>query len=227
LAVCGCSKENNIDASETMLGPAGGRVTGPNGVTVDVPPGALTVETDITVAEPLPGECSALPDRAVAASPVYAFTPHGQVFSSEVVITIPFTVPNGQYGTPLVLYSPDGSTWAVTPHERIDPATGPAAVVKASHFSYYIVVVPVCTLVPDWPSCQDPCMVANCANICSGCMSSADCKAVVDCWNNTEMYDCTLEDNGAGPDCLKTSDAPQPWYSFKFCIKDYCPHLLP
>ncbi|HEU4779297.1 MAG TPA: hypothetical protein VFS58_05380 [Steroidobacteraceae bacterium] len=70
------------------IGTSGGTLIGPNGVTLMVPPGALTLDTQITVAVasssvvPLPAELDAV-------GAVYSFTPHGTTFGVPVTIAVP------------------------------------------------------------------------------------------------------------------------------------------
>jgi formylglycine-generating enzyme required for sulfatase activity len=70
--------------SET-IGPEGGRVAVGEGGSIDVPPGALSDETPITVTATT-GEA---PDRYVQFSPIYRFEPEGLEFDSPATVRIP------------------------------------------------------------------------------------------------------------------------------------------
>jgi hypothetical protein len=71
------------------IGPAGGTVTGANGATIVVPPGALAQEVDLRITEIDPASAN-LPVGVERVSAVYALTPHGTAFSMPVTVAIPF-----------------------------------------------------------------------------------------------------------------------------------------
>jgi hypothetical protein len=80
------------------IGPAGGTVTGANGATIVVPPGALTQEVELRITEIDPAAAT-LPVGVERVSAVYALTPHGTAFAVPVTVTIPFDpakVPTGR-----------------------------------------------------------------------------------------------------------------------------------
>ncbi|MBC7706837.1 MAG: hypothetical protein H7274_23185 [Rhodoferax sp.] len=76
-------------AVTAQIGPAGGTLTGPGGVQVVVPPGALAQLTTLGISRSASGAPDALPQDNPAASPIYEFTPHGLVFDIPVSIRIP------------------------------------------------------------------------------------------------------------------------------------------
>ena len=73
------------------LGVAGGTLEGPDGVRLQVPPGALRADATLTVARadasapPLP----TLPAGFAVSGPMMALTPHGTSFGTPVMISIP------------------------------------------------------------------------------------------------------------------------------------------
>ena len=73
----------------TLIGSAGGTVTGPNGARVVIPAGALTAGTRIHI-ELVTAGAPALPSGYTSKGQVYAFTPHGTTFAQPVTVTIPF-----------------------------------------------------------------------------------------------------------------------------------------
>ena len=139
-----CSKKNNVDASTTnndetvnsvtrVIGPEGGHVESPGGAAVDIPPGALTVDTAVSIGELVDTSGLPLPDGAVAESPVFAFEPHGQVFQEPVVITIPHDA--GIDASITLLRAPAAGAWAA-----VELTTQASKFVQTSHtsFSYYV-----------------------------------------------------------------------------------------
>lgn len=97
IASCGTDAIVDRDASVGMdaapapmameVGPAGGTVTGPNGVSITIPAGALaTTETISIVATTLMP-----PSTHRAASPIYQLGPDTVTFAVPVTISIPFT----------------------------------------------------------------------------------------------------------------------------------------
>lgn len=120
------------DASTSgTIGPGGGTVDSSNG-SVTIPAGALSADVEIGVAEsatpptPLPGEYA-------AASPIYAFTPHGTTFAMPVTLSLAFS---GSADTVLVLDGPADTTWDVVATPVI---AGSTATVMTSSFSFYVV----------------------------------------------------------------------------------------
>ncbi len=78
-------------ASSAVIGAAGGSLSGPDGVRVDVPAGALAADTVIAIRRSGDG-APELPAGLAARSPrptLYEFTPHGTVFAAPVTISLP------------------------------------------------------------------------------------------------------------------------------------------
>ncbi len=82
------------------IGPAGGTVTSPDGVVVTIPPGALDVDREITVA----ATAEAAPDGFAASSAIYRFEPSGLVFQVPITVAFP---PPAHPG--MVLWSDEGA----------------------------------------------------------------------------------------------------------------------
>jgi uncharacterized delta-60 repeat protein len=81
----------------TVIGAAGGTVTGPGGVSVVIPAGALTTDTRILIEQATVG-APPLPAGFTLAGQMFSFTPHGTSFAVPVTITLPYspaTVPVG------------------------------------------------------------------------------------------------------------------------------------
>lgn len=131
------------DAAESLagitVGAAGGSVAGPGGTSVVVPPGALTAETRIEIAESSAG-APPLPAGLVAAGPMFAFTPHGTRFAAPVTMTVPFDpalVPAGR--TPQLYKTNAQNQWEQVATVTIGTASISAQV---TGFSSAQVVVP-------------------------------------------------------------------------------------
>ncbi len=90
-----------------VIGAAGGTLTGPDGVQVIIPAGALNADTTIGIARSAAGAPAALADTPIAGSP-YEFTPHDLVFNLPVTIRMP--LPTGADGSALFMASP-GEDW--------------------------------------------------------------------------------------------------------------------
>jgi uncharacterized delta-60 repeat protein len=73
----------------TVIGAAGGTVTGPNGAKVVIPAGALSSDTRILI-ELVSTGIPTLPSGYTSKGQGYAFTPHGTTFAQPVTVTIPF-----------------------------------------------------------------------------------------------------------------------------------------
>lgn len=106
LAACGGGGGGGT-AVTTVIGPEGGTLTGPDGVQVVVPAGALDRPTEIGIARSAAGAPAALDAYPVAGN-VYELTPHDLLFNVPVTIRAP--VPSGASGTSVFMASP-GEDW--------------------------------------------------------------------------------------------------------------------
>lgn len=136
-----------VEASAT-IGAEGGTVTGPDGVVVKIPAGALTEPTVIRIARTAAGSPSAPPDGYTVGDKVYEITPHDLVFLYPVTIEMPWTAgANDQLpfkASPSDVWLPVGAT--------IDGGT---ASWLANSFSWFM--VGVCAPRTDDPySCVTP-----------------------------------------------------------------------
>lgn len=110
----------------------GGRtLTGPGGVLVEVPAGAVKPSAELRLAVATEG-FPALP--AGAGSTVIALTPHGQTFAVPVTLTFPATASQ----TRLLTADPGGTWKSVAGVRRV----GGTLVAEVSHFSYFVVSEP-------------------------------------------------------------------------------------
>ena len=134
LAACGGGDEappaNSASASvSAVIGPAGGTLTGPGGVQVVVPPGALDQPTTIGIARSSAGAPTTLPEDITAAGSIYEFTPHDVTFNVPVIIRMP--VPANATGADALMASPGGD-WQV----QAATVTGQVAEWQRNSFSW-------------------------------------------------------------------------------------------
>jgi hypothetical protein len=127
LAACGGGETAAPATSATaVIGPAGGTLTGPDGVQVIVPPGALNQATTIGIARPASGAPDSLDAYPVPGS-VYELAPHDVAFNVPVTVRAPVgSAPDTQ----LFMASP-GQPWVGT------AATSAIAEWQRSSFSWY------------------------------------------------------------------------------------------
>jgi len=139
-----------------------------------VPAGALSSPMPITVA--VATDAPHLPGNVTLIGHVFAFTPHGQPFSSAVTINVPFTAPAS--GTP-TLYgaSADDEVWA--------PVTGATSAngvlsTQVLHFSWF---APVVTSTAPCGALSESCTGPSCCPIAGfevGCDGGDNtCKVMV------------------------------------------------
>ena len=130
LAACGGSDSPStpITAISALISPAGGTVTGPDGVQVVIPAGALTTPVTIGIARSDAG-APAWSEGYQTKGPTYEFTPHGLIFLSPVTIRMP--VPAGSTGTEVFMASP-GEDWGL----REAVVTSGMAEFERNTFSY-------------------------------------------------------------------------------------------
>ncbi len=91
LAGTACGGDDDTAATITaVIGPEGGTVELAGGGKVEVPAGALSADTKITITKLNDSDVPALPEHLEAAGKPYAFKPHGLTFAEEVKIEIPY-----------------------------------------------------------------------------------------------------------------------------------------
>ncbi|MEI6224066.1 MAG: hypothetical protein WCS72_04895 [Deltaproteobacteria bacterium] len=109
LAACGGGSGDAATSSTAVIGPAGGTLTGPDGVQVIVPPGALNQATTIGIARSAVGAPDPLDAYPVSGS-VYELTPHGVAFNVPVTIR----APAGSAPDPQLFMASPGQPWVGT-----------------------------------------------------------------------------------------------------------------
>lgn len=96
-----------LASASAVIGAAGGTVTGPDGVQVVIPAGALGADTTIGIARSSAGAPPTFADNPPAGG-IYEFTPHNLVFNLPVTIRMPLA--SGADGSVLFMASP-GEDW--------------------------------------------------------------------------------------------------------------------
>lgn len=136
LAACGGGGGSGGGASDppppsasALIGPAGGTLTGPDGVQLVVPPGALSAPTTLTVTRRAEG-APALPGYLSGAGAAYEFTPHNLGFAVPVLLRLP--VPAGVDGTRWLVAGP-GEDWT----EHTATLSGGMAELLRNRLSWY------------------------------------------------------------------------------------------
>lgn len=138
--LAGCGKDNpaipvassNSVSATATVGSGGGTVTHPDGVQVEIPPGALSADTVIGITSNPSGAPTPLQEGNAPAGPIYAFTPHGIVFNTPVIIRLP--IPQGAVSSEVFMANLGGD-WTVnnaTPN-------GAFAEVQRNSFSFGMV----------------------------------------------------------------------------------------
>jgi Stigma-specific protein, Stig1/ZU5 domain len=135
----------------SVVGASGGLVSLPDGASVQIPPGALSADTMITIvtsdAPPPPG----------AVGRAYLFGPEGTTFEQPVTITLPYSttaLPAGMTQNDVVIQTaPAGSTsFASLATTGVEAGIVRA---QASHFSVFVPVVPTEPCAPCGGTCVD------------------------------------------------------------------------
>ena len=109
-----CSGDSTTTIAK-LIGPSGGEVSAPDGITVSIPAGALTEEIEITIREiDKPGSLSGI--NLVGA--VYEFGPAGTTFAEAVTIQVPYEPSQVQPDSPqvrLIWADTSNGPWEVLP----------------------------------------------------------------------------------------------------------------
>lgn len=106
LAACG-GGGSSAPSTTATVGVSGATVSGPDGVQVVVPPGAVDGDTQVTITRSSAG-APAVPEAYAASAVVYEFQPHGITFREPVLIRLPR--PSGATGN-TVLVASAGEDW--------------------------------------------------------------------------------------------------------------------
>ena len=122
------------------IGPAGGTVLGPNGSKIEIPPGALTTNVQIAIAQTSTGAPS-LPTGFTTAGSIFALTPHGTTFATPVTLTLPFDPAAVRTGVTPVLFKTNAQNqWEPVANASFGATT---VVSQITSFSFPAVMQPV------------------------------------------------------------------------------------
>lgn len=123
--------------TQTISAASGGIISGPGGVTLEIPPGALASDTAITIALDANG-APPVPDALTPLAPMVALLPHGTTFGVPVRLSLP--LPAGAATAEIATTNAQGDGWEAL--ETTLEAGRPTAAL--THFSRVIVygVVP-------------------------------------------------------------------------------------
>jgi hypothetical protein len=145
----GCGKENNVTTNNSntynttnnvtqVLGAQGGFVENvPVGGRVDLPPGALTEEVSLVVAELADPSGLPLPAGFVAVSKLVVFEPAAQTFATEVTLSIAHTA--GPRPDVRLLRADPGGAWAEV---SVKELTATRVIRSSSVLGLFVAVVP-------------------------------------------------------------------------------------
>lgn len=136
MAACGVSDKPAPpppSEGQATIGSAGGKVSGPDGVAVTVPAGALAQDVTLRVARDGNG-APAMPAGFESHGSIYQFTPHGRLFESPVTIALPVDVDALAPGAaPLFFHAQPGDQWIQIVAAQLD---GNRLVAPSLSFSY-------------------------------------------------------------------------------------------
>ena len=146
LALAACSGHDDApppppppSVGSATVGPAGGTVSGPDGVSLSVAADPDAADTTLRIARDSTGS----PTLAgmTLLSPIYAVTPHGTGFKTSAQLRLPYDAAKAPAGaTVVVLRGETDGTWHVSPVRR---TVAGAALVDVAGLSWY--AIGVCT----------------------------------------------------------------------------------
>jgi len=103
-----CSGGGSASSAGQVVGPAGGTVS-EHGVTIEIPPGALAADVEITVTEA--DDAFAPPEDAVEAGQTFELGPEGTTFAMPVTVTLPFDASKVPADREVILFHGVGDDW--------------------------------------------------------------------------------------------------------------------
>lgn len=136
----GADAGNNDDSAPIAtgtIGPAGGVASG-DGAQVTIGPNALASEESISISV-VTTDIPALPSDLTLLSPVYAFQPHGLMFTAPVTVRVNLSRSAPPGAVPQFITADLGGDWGLVPGATID---GSGATAEITHFSFFVVVAP-------------------------------------------------------------------------------------
>lgn len=141
LALVGCARSDGPpepSEGQATIGAGGGVVQGPDGVTVEVPAGALASDVTLRVARDGTG-APPPPTGFEAFGSTYQFTPHGRLFEVPATVSLPVNVAAlPADAAPLFFHAQPGDQWIQIVDAQLD---GNRLVAPTLSFSYGHVLI--------------------------------------------------------------------------------------
>jgi hypothetical protein len=125
----GAPKSPTVHYESGLIGPAGGVIRGPGGVTLSIPEGALTRETQVQLTYAAPAEAPRLPPDLEAAGKFYSVLPQGLTLAKPAMVTVPY---EEHTTTVLLMAAEPGEKWTVIPGATVESGTLTALVKSLS-----------------------------------------------------------------------------------------------
>lgn len=108
LLLVACSHSEPDDAATAIIGSNGGTIRLTDGTALEIPPGALSRDVEITILRRLE---SAVPGSGVSVvGPVYEFLPDGMTFAVSIVVTLAFSPELVDDGGIRIMTAPGGTS---------------------------------------------------------------------------------------------------------------------
>jgi hypothetical protein len=192
-AGCGGSSGVNITSK---VGQNGGTVSHSDGTSLNIPPGALTMDTNITIqsvnVQP--------PAGTVLVGPALDFGPEGTTFKAAVTVTLPFDmakIPAGRTASDILIYTaPKGSTQ----YTALSTTLGSGSVTtQTSHFSIYLPAAPAAETASDLGFTPTDFATSSCSPTCTTGTTSCGCTET--CGGHTYVMMCSQSSSTAGCFC--------------------------
>jgi hypothetical protein len=201
LLVLGCGNDNaQVNITKT-IGSAGGLVDTGSGSSVNVPPGALVMNTNITITK----VDVAPPAGRILVGPAFDFGPDGTTFSQPVTITLPFDsslLPAGTGPSSIVIFTAQRGSTQWTP-----VATTVASNTVQTSTSHFTVYAPTVTAPSDmgFSNSNPDFSIASCTPSCTPGTSSCGCTETCSTTTITMTclptgssgFNCTCKANGS------------------------------
>lgn len=140
MSLPGCESNGGDDGQprgvQQTVGAAGGTVTHPDGAKVVIPAGALAGDVTIGIEATTAAAAPPLPPDFNPAGTMFVITPHGQVFSQPVELTVPFSAAQAPPGVRLTFFKTTNG--ASGPWEEVTGTTSASGTVtgQVSTFSF-------------------------------------------------------------------------------------------
>lgn len=137
---CGGGSNSAPPATEgqATVSALGGTIKGPDGVSIELPVGALSTTATVRIARDSAG-APGIAEHLVALTPVYSVTPHIPALGQPATVSLPIDTskldPNAP--PPVVMVASPGGDWEVLPTE---PVQGGIIKAHSAHFSYVVAV---------------------------------------------------------------------------------------